>query len=89
MQRIEKIESDNKGQVIFDNKPYSFEENIDGSILLKSLFTEIDFEDSWLAKDAGALAKVKKGLEQSAAGQASKLMDFKEFLEMDLDEDED
>ena len=50
----------------------------DGRLVLEP-FTEIPAREAWLHKNKTALAKVRKGLEDAAAGRVSRRGDFSKF----------
>ncbi len=55
-------------------------QNIDGSVVLKP-YVEIALKDSWLAKNPEALASVKRGIADVAAGRVVSRGSFAKFLE--------
>jgi hypothetical protein len=55
-------------------------QSIDGSIVLKP-YVEIALKDSWLAKNPDALASVRRGLVDSAAGRVVSRGSFRKYLE--------
>lgn len=59
-------------------------QNVDGSIVLKP-YVEITLKDSWLAKNPEALASVRRGLADAAAGRVHYLGDFSKYVEDDVD----
>ena len=59
-------------------------QNIDGSIVLKP-YVEIALKDSWLAKNPEALASVRRGLADAAAGRVHDLGDFSKYADGDIE----
>jgi predicted transcriptional regulator len=59
-------------------------QNIDGSIVLKP-YVEVALKDSWLAKNPEALASVRRGLADSAAGRVHNLGDFSKYADDDVE----
>jgi len=45
--------------------------------------------DTWLVRNADALASVRRGLEQASYSQGRYLGSFAEFADLDIDDDED
>lgn len=59
---------------------YHVSRDKDGRLILEP-YTEIPVREQWLYKNKAALKKLKKGLEDSAAGRVSYLGSFKQYLE--------
>jgi hypothetical protein len=79
------LRPDSKGRVSLGKfaegiSSFRAHQNQDGSIVLKP-FVEIALKDSWLAKNPEALASVKRGLADSAAGRVVSRGSFKKYLD--------
>jgi len=74
---VTRVRPDSKGRITLGSlaekiSSYRVEATADGRILLEP-FAEIPARERWLYENASALASVKRGLRQSAAGEATSL----------------
>lgn len=68
------------------DQTYSVEKHMNGDILLQPVMV-IHKQESWLFANQDALASVKRGLEQAAAGKTHDLGSFTEDAKQADDED--
>ena len=82
---------DSQGRIIigkgYTDKLFSVEPQTNGDIVLRPVVA-IHEREAWLFANPEALASVKRGLEQSAAGQVVDLGSFEEFASDDLDDED-
>ena len=77
---VTRVRPDAKGRITLGSlaekiSSYRVEASPDGRILLEP-FAEIPARERWLYENPSALSSVKRGLRQSAAGEASSLGSF-------------
>lgn len=75
---------DSQGRIIigkqYADEIYSVEPQSNGDILLRPVVV-INKQEAWLFRNPEALASVKRGLEQAAAGDTHDLGDFSQFAD--------
>lgn len=81
------VRPDGKGRITLGTlakgiSSYQVSEQADGSLLLEP-FKEIPAREAWLFENPAALASVKKGLADAAAGRVHVRGDFSGFAEDD------
>jgi hypothetical protein len=86
---LKKVKPDAKGRVSLGKlaegvELFEVEKDGEGRIILTPQAT-IPQREAWLYRNPEALAGVKRGLEDAAAGRVSKGRDFSEFAGIDID----
>ena len=84
--------SDSKGRVVLGprhaNKMFRVSEQPDGNILLEPMVA-IHEREAWLFQNPEALAMVRKGIQESLAGERVYLGSFAQYAGLDIDDDDD
>jgi len=83
------VQADDRGRITLgkqaSNKQYSVRENARGELLLTPVVS-IPAHEAWLYNNPQALASVRKGLADAAAGRVHDLGSFAEFADLEIDE---
>jgi len=87
----EVLRPDSKGRIALGKRAagvssYLLEEGSDGSLILHPR-TEIPVREAWLFKNREALASVRRGLRDSAAGRTASRGSFSQYADDSPDDD--
>lgn len=81
------VRPDSKGRITLGAfaagvSSFRIHQEVDGRLILEP-FKEIPAREAWLFENQAALKKVRKGLQDAAAGKLSRRGDFGKFVDAD------